>query len=284
MKSSTPACSAMALGRQRIVARDHHGAQAHAAQPLEALADAGLEDVFQHDHAGNAGCLRRPAAASRPARRRASTCSCRRGGNVAALLLDVADDRRRRRPCGCCRPSGRSMPLMRVWAVNSTKRAPAGGPACDAGRPSPGMRAIQVDDALAFGRLVGGRGQGRQVADVRGRVVAQRHELRGTAIADRDGAGLVEQQRIHVAGHFDGLAALGDDVGPQRPVHAGDADGRQQGADRRRDQADQQGHQRRDVGAEALHRLVSAEVVLSCRPRRGSAIGHRRRSRSGRSA
>ena len=33
----------------------------------------------------------------------------------------------------------------------------------------------------------------------------------------------------------------------QGAVHAGDADGRQQGADRRRDQADEQGDQRRDV-------------------------------------
>ena len=87
-----------------------------------------------------------------------------------------------------------------------------------------------------------------------GRVIAQRHELRGLAVAHGDGAGLVQQQRVHVAGHLDRLAALGDDVGPQRPVHAGDADGRQQGADGRRDQADQQGHQRRHVGAQALDR------------------------------
>ena len=63
---------------------------------------------------------------------------------------------------------------------------------------------------------------------------------------------LSKQQRIHVAGHFDRLAALGDDVRPQGPVHAGDADGRQQRADGRGDQADQQGHQRRHVGAQAV--------------------------------
>ena len=77
-----------------------------------------------------------------------------------------------------------------------------------------------------------------------------------------DRAGLVQQQRIDVAGHFDRLAALGQNVGPQGPVHAGDADGGQQGADRRRNQAHQQGDQRRHVGAQALHRLVDAEIVL----------------------
>ena len=39
-----------------------------------------------------------------------------------------------------------------------------------------GMLAIQLDDALALGRLVGDRGQGGQVAHLRGGAVAQRHE------------------------------------------------------------------------------------------------------------
>ena len=84
-------------------------------------------------------------------------------------------------------------------------------------------------------------------ATSRSETPAERHELRRLAVADRDRAGLVQEQRVDVAGQLDRLAALGDDVGHQRPVHPGDADRRQQGADGRRDQADQQGDQRRDV-------------------------------------
>ena len=143
-------------------------------------------------------------------------------------------------------------------------RAPAGTahrrPCRRSARAAPPLGAVelmeQFDDALALGRFVGGGGQGRQAADFAGREAAEGHELRGPAVADGDRAGLVQEQRIDVAGHFHRLAALGDDVGPQGAVHAGDADGRQQGADGRGNQADQQGHQRRHVGAQALHRLV----------------------------
>ena len=84
-----------------------------------------------------------------------------------------------------------------------------------------------------------------------GRELAEGNELRGAAIADGNGAGLIEQERIDVAGHFDGLAAFGDDIGPQGPVHARNADGCQEGADGRRYQADQQGDEGWHIGAEA---------------------------------
>ena len=44
----------------------------------------------------------------------------------------------------------------------------------------------------------------------------------------RDRAGLVEQQRIDVAGGFDGTARHREHIEAHQPVHAGDADGRQQ--------------------------------------------------------
>ena len=130
----------------------------------------------------------------------------------------------------------------------------------------------QFHDALALGRLVGGRGLGRQVPDLDGGKAVEGHELRRPAVAHGDRAGLVQQQRVHVAGHFHGLSALGDDVGPQRPVHAGDADGGQQGTDRRGNQAHQQGHQGRHVGAQALERLVDAEIILHVQL---GVVGHR---------
>src|SRR5262249_16829163 len=46
----------------------------------------------------------------------------------------------------------------------------------------------------------------------------------------------------------------------QGAVHAGDADRRQQGTDGRRNQTDQERHQGRHIGAQALHRLRDAEI------------------------
>ena len=63
---------------------------------------------------------------------------------------------------------------------------------------------------------------------------------RRLAIAERDGSGLVEQQRVHVAGGLDGATRHRQHVVLNQPVHAGNADGRQQAADGCRNQADQQ--------------------------------------------
>ena len=67
------------------------------------------------------------------------------------------------------------------------------------------------------------------------------NELRGLAVAQGDGAGLVQEQDVHVAGRLDGPAAHGQDVLLDHAVDAGDADGAEQAADGRRDEADQEG-------------------------------------------
>ena len=69
------------------------------------------------------------------------------------------------------------------------------------------------------------------------------NELGRHAVAERDRAGLVEQQHVHVAGGLDGAAARGQHVAAHQAVHAGDADGAQQAADGRRNQADEQRQQ-----------------------------------------
>ena len=69
-----------------------------------------------------------------------------------------------------------------------------------------------------------------------------RQELHRLAAAERDRAGLVEQQRVHVARGLDRLAAHRQHVVLHHAVHAGDADRREQAADRRRNQAHQQRH------------------------------------------
>ena len=70
-----------------------------------------------------------------------------------------------------------------------------------------------------------------------------REERRGHAVPEGDRARLVEQQRLDVARRLDGPAAHGEHVALHEPVHAGDADGRQQRADGGRDEAHEQRHQ-----------------------------------------
>ncbi len=72
------------------------------------------------------------------------------------------------------------------------------------------------------------------------------------AVAERDRAGLVEQQHIHVARRFDRAPGHGDHIGLDHAIHARDADGGEQPADGRRDQADQQRDQHRDRDRLAL--------------------------------
>ena len=54
-KSSTPGLGGDRLGGQRVVAGDHHRADAHGPQLVEPLAHAGLDDVLEVDHAEGAG-------------------------------------------------------------------------------------------------------------------------------------------------------------------------------------------------------------------------------------
>ncbi len=81
-----------------------------------------------------------------------------------------------------------------------------------------------------------------------------REQLGGVPVAEGDGAGLVEEQDVDVTGRLDRTAGHGQHVAADQPVHAGDADGREQRADRGRDQADQQRDQHQ-------HRLAGAAVV-----------------------
>lgn len=78
----------------------------------------------------------------------------------------------------------------------------------------------------------------------------------GLAIAEGDGAGLVEQQHVNVARGLDEHdLGEGQDVAPDQPVHTGDPDCRQQGTDRGRDEGHQEG------GGEGSDRHGGAGVV-----------------------
>jgi hypothetical protein len=79
------------------------------------------------------------------------------------------------------------------------------------------------------------------------------------AVAEGDRAGLVEQQHVDVPCRLDRPTGHGDHVGLDHSIHAGDADRGQQSADRRRDQADEQGRERRDSDDCSLTGFVHGE-------------------------
>ena len=118
----------------------------------------------------------------------------------------------------------------------------------------------QHDDAAAFGRFVGERRELRGIGESFRLDAGRGDEIAWPAVAQRDGAGLVEQQHIDVAGGFDRAAAHRQDVALQQAVHAGDADGAEQAADGRGNQTDQQrdqhrhGESRAGINAERFQR------------------------------
>jgi hypothetical protein len=102
------------------------------------------------------------------------------------------------------------------------------------------------DDGAALRRFVGQRGELRRIGEILLVDAADRPERSRLAVAEGDGAGLVEQQRVDVAGGLHGAAGQGQHVEAHQAVHAGDADGRQQRADGGRDQRHEQRHQHHD--------------------------------------
>ena len=172
------------------------------------------------------------------------------GGIRAALRLDPGSGRWRRRPCGwSARLAAVAGRRGKVDAAHAGLRG-EGHERCAAAAE---FAAAEIefllgehDDAAALGRLVGERGELRGVGEPFASDAGRGHELAGLAVAERDRAGLVEEQHVDVARGLDGAAGRREDVALQQAVHAGDADGAEQAADGRRNEADQQRDQRRD--------------------------------------
>ena len=138
-------------------------------------------------------------------------------------------------------PSGRSSPDMRVCAVNGTT-SPAG--AVSKRMPRSAARAT-IDEPSGVGSASEASAAARSSSVVVH--AGQRDELARAAVAVRDRAGLVEQQRRDVARRLDRAARHREHVALHEAIHAGDADGREERADRRRDEADEQGDEHRDA-------------------------------------
>ena len=249
-------------GRERVVAGDHDGLDAHGAQVGEVLADARLDDVLQMDDPEH---LPVPGHHERGAAGPGHPVGDGRGlGAVAApALLHVG-------------PHGIGGPLANLVAAEVHPAHARLGREGHHGEARSGQGALADAEALlgehhhraALGGLVG---QARQLGGV-GQVAlagaVHGQEGRGLAVAQSDGAGLVQQQHVHIAGRLHGPTARGQHVGPVQTTHAGNADGRQQRADGGGRQAHEQGHKR---GESHGIRLAG----LGGRERPESVQGHR---------
>ena len=66
------------------------------------------------------------------------------------------------------------------------------------------------------------------------------------AIAERDRAGLIEKQHVHVARCLNRAPAHGENIALQNAIHSGNANGAKKSADRRRNQTNEQRNQNRN--------------------------------------
>ena len=195
---------------QRVVAGDHHGADAHLPQLGEALADAALDDVLQVDDAEQAAVLgdgERRAALSGDARRRSRSVS-RTASETGARAMQPARAAATAPTAGrCCRlrqapesastaplrieePST-SMPLIRVCAENGTNLALSGA-ISRARKPYFSLARTTIERPSG----VSSESEASCAASASSRSLdaGQRQELGRLAVAERDRAGLVEQQ------------------------------------------------------------------------------------------
>ncbi len=98
-----------------------------------------------------------------PSREMLSTIGRQLERHGAARVDHERGGRESAAPLRTVRPSGKSMPLMRVWAVNGTSTAPA-----TSGGTSPYWLDGEVDDRAPLRRLVGEAGQHRHLGELRG--------------------------------------------------------------------------------------------------------------------
>ena len=228
------------LGRERIVARDHDDADTHGPQAGKTAVNAGLEHVGQSDHTQHIAVVqhhqRRCAATGH--RRDQTGQSVRQGlafldqqafdGIGSALAVQIAVGQFQAAQAGLGRKGNQSGPGRRLRFQR--------GPLIQ-------QFFAQSHNGFSLRSLVAERGVHGRARQLQRLHAGQWKELRGLTVAHGNGAGLVQQKGVDIPGQFHGLAALGQHIGRQSPVHARQTDGRQQRADGGGDQADQQGSQ-----------------------------------------
>src|SRR5262249_11998522 len=202
------------LGRARVVARDHHGADAHAPEVGEALRNSGLDDVLEIDDAQRA---RRVGGALRGAGAGGPTAFGDDEGRAALgrYRVDRVADLGRDRPALLFDPPayrvGRALADRAAVHVH-TAHARLRSEWDEVGADELALAEAELllgeyDDRAALGGLVG---EARELGGVGELLV--RHSVGGDegirlAVAERDRSRLVEHQGGAVACCLDGTAA-----------------------------------------------------------------------------
>ncbi|MCY1411040.1 hypothetical protein D9M71_264220 [compost metagenome] len=205
-------------GGQRVVAGHHHGADAQLAQLGEALADARLDHVLQVDGA------EQPAVGHHQQRRATALGDAfdLAGEAVRHVLAGPADEGQ-----GSVHRALAVDMAVHVDAGQAGFRAEGDGRQLFARRLVEAVLGAQVlDDGLAFRRIVGQRGEQGALPQLAGADAGRRMERAAAAVAEGDGAGLVQHQHMHVARRLHRAAGLGDHVQAHQAVHASNADSR----------------------------------------------------------
>ena len=212
-------------GSQRIVAGDHHGANAHSTEMIEAFAHAAFDDVRKCDHTEDAAILR-------DEKRRAT-----RAGDFLGYSLDfVRNDLAALVNVAC---NGLLCALANFAAVDiDTGHASLRREGMEYRVMSGKITAAELvaflgedDDGAAFRGFVGERRKLCGVCEMRFINARRGEKVSRGAITQRDGASFVEEKNVDVACGFDGPAGHGENVAAEQAVHAGDADGGQQTTD-----------------------------------------------------
>ena len=217
------------LGGERVVARDHDGLDAHGAEPLEPIRQPSLDNVLEVDDAQRFFLRRHD-------QRRAALAGDG-GDGIVDLGRELAAH------VGA-HAVGRALAVLLAVHVHAAHARLRGeGYELGVGQlrelaPADALLLFgEHDDGAALGGLVREAGELRGVGEFVGGDARRGDELDGLPVAQRDGAGLVEQEHVHVTRRLHGAAGHGEHVLLHQPVDARDADGAEQAADGRRDQA-----------------------------------------------
>ena len=224
------------FGGQRVIAGDHHRFYAHPAQAVEALPNTWLDDVLQFDDALHPfvhGHHQR-GTALRGDIRHLGFCFHRK--HIAGLHRQVAH--------GIEGALADADAIGHIHARRAGLRAEFDHVGALDTQPLGDVFTGQFHHGFALRRVVGQRRERRKANELGFLDAGCRVEMRGLAVPDGNGASLVEQQYVQIAGGFHRLTRFSDHVGAQRPVHARNTDGREQAADGGRNEADVQRNER----------------------------------------
>src|SRR5205807_5949662 len=204
---------------ERVVAGNHHGANAHGAEVSEALEHSTLDDVGQRDHAQHPPVLGNQKRSAAPI---GDVCNALLSffGDLLAAFGNVFGD--------CVGRAFADLPSVEVDSRHPRLRGKRNEHRIVRSKIASAQSVFffcQHNNRAAFGGFVG---EGRKlggVSEVCFVHIGAREKHRGFAIAQRDGAGFVQQKHVYVPGCFHSAAGHGDNISLNHAVHAGDSDG-----------------------------------------------------------